>query len=151
MELHVSREVAAPCARVWEIVTDLDAAPSVLSGVEELERLDGGEGFGVGTRWRETRMVFGKRATEEMEVTAVEPSDHYTVVAHHGSTTYTSGVSVASIGDDRCRVGMSFHAATSGVVGRVLGATLGRLFVGATRKGLQRDLDDIAAHAEAAP
>jgi carbon monoxide dehydrogenase subunit G len=148
MELHVSREVAAPCERVWEIVTDLDAAPSVLSGVE---RLDGGEGFGVGTRWRETRTMFGKRATEVMEVTAVEPSDRYTLVARHGKTTYTSGVSVAPLGDDRCRVGMSFDAATSGVVGRVLGATLGRLFVGATRKGLQRDLDDIAAHAEAAP
>jgi uncharacterized protein YndB with AHSA1/START domain len=151
MEIRVSREVAAPCARVWAIVTDHDATPAVLSSLEELERLDGGEGFGVGTRWRETRTMFGKRATEEMEVTAIEPLDHYTVVAHHGSTTYTSSISVAPLGDDRCRVGMTFHAATSGVLGRVLGATLGRLFVGAARKGLQRDLDDVAAHAERQP
>lgn len=149
MDLIVAREVDAPAQRVWDVITDLDAAPDVLSGVERVERLDGGHGFDVGTRWRETRTMFGKQASEEMAVTAIEPPRRYTVVADSGGTAYTSTFAVAPLGDHRCRLTMGFSAQSTGVVGRVLAATVGRLFLGSTRKALERDLDDIAAAVEA--
>jgi carbon monoxide dehydrogenase subunit G len=148
--LEASREVAASRDRLWAVVTDLEAAPTRLSGVRRVERLDGGDGFGVGTRWRETRTMFGKQATEEMEVTAVDPPSSYTLVATHGSTTYTSAISIEERGPGRCELRMTFGAVTTGTVGRVLATTFGRAAAGATRKALRRDLDDIAAAAEAA-
>lgn len=60
MELHVVREIAAPQGRVWDTITDLATAPVTLSGVTRVERLDAGDAFGVGTRWRETRRMFGR-------------------------------------------------------------------------------------------
>lgn len=150
MEIVVSREVAASPAQVWEIVTDLDGSPAVLSAVERVERLDDQPGFAVGTRWRETRTMFGRQATEEMEVTEVDAPRRYTVVAANGSTTYTSRITVEPLGSDRCQLSMTFAGRSSGLAGRLLAATLGRLFAGATRRALRRDLDDIAAHAASA-
>ena len=48
-----------------------------------------------------------------------------------------------------CTVSMEFGANPKGTMTRLLGATMGKMFVGATRKALIADLDDIAAAAEA--
>jgi carbon monoxide dehydrogenase subunit G len=148
MEITVSRDIAAPPASVWDVITNVDRYTDVLSGVQRVERLDAGTGFGVGTRWRETRTMFGREATEEMGVTAVDPGTSYTVSGDSRGTTYTSTFRVEAAGDGRSRVTMTFGAVPSGAVARVLAATLGRLFVGASRKALQQDLDDIGVAAE---
>ncbi len=148
-EIAVSRDVAAPPDRVWAVATDLDRAAEVVSGIEQIERLGGGGGFGVGTRWRETRTMFGKTATEEMEVTAVDPGHSYTVEADGHGAHYVSQVSVEPHGSGS-RLAMTFGAQPQGIVAKVMSATIGRLFMGATRKALRKDLDDIAAAAERA-
>lgn len=149
MELQIGREIAASPDRVWALITDLDDAPRLLSGVSRVERL-GGPAFGVGTRWRETRVMFGREATEQMEVTAVDAGRRYEVTASTGSTRYLSVMSVEPLGEDRCRLSMSFAAASSSVPGKLAAATIGRLFRKATRKMLEQDLEDIATTAEAA-
>lgn len=89
--------------------------------------------------------MFGKQVTEQMEVTQVDPPHRYTVVAINGSTTYTSVVAVTPIDEHRCHLTMTMAARSSSLVTRLLAATLGRLFLRATRSALQRDVDDIAA------
>lgn len=153
MEVTVTRETTASPAAVWAVMTDIEGTTETLSGVTGIERLDGGEGFGPGLRWRETREVFGEEATEELEVTAVDPGRSYTVEADSGGTHYRSVLTVepAATGATGATITMTFGAEQSG--GRIatfLSATVGRLFQGPTRKALQQDLDDIAAAAEAA-
>jgi carbon monoxide dehydrogenase subunit G len=148
MELQVSREIAASSEQVWALITDLDGSPRLLSAVTGVERLDG-PAFGVGTGWRETRVMLGREATEEMEVTAVDEGRRYEVLADAGSTDYRSVMAVRPLGEDRCRLSMSFAAASSSVLGRLAAATVGRLFQKATRKMLEQDLADIATTAEA--
>lgn len=144
----VGREVDAAAPDVWRVVTDLGAADRVLTAVRSIERLDAGEGFGVGTRWRETRVMFGREATAEMEVVDVDPGRAYTVVSEDRGTRYRSTVTVDAIDDRRSRVEMTFGGEAAGTVGRILAATVGRLFAGSTRKALRQDLDEIAAAAE---
>ncbi|MDX1449131.1 MAG: SRPBCC family protein [Acidimicrobiia bacterium] len=145
---EVSREVGAPAETVWQVMTDLENSPHVISAIERVERLDGNEGFGVGTRWRETRTMFGKQATEEMEVTAVTPGRSYTVEAESRGARYVSTLGVEPLATDRSQVSMAFGAEPQGVLAKVFSATVGRLFDGATRKALESDLDDIASAAE---
>lgn len=149
MEIVVQRHVAASPQRVRDIVTAIEASPGVISAVEGVERLDQGAGFDVGMRWRETRTMFGRQATEEMAVTAVDAPRSYTTTSVNGATTCTSTISVQPGGRDGCVLRMSFAGRSSGVVNRLLAATVGRLFAGATRRALRQDLDDIADHAEA--
>ena len=139
---------AAPQA-VWALITDLDNWQSSISGIKKLERLDAGTAFAVGTRWRETRLMFKKEATEEMEVTALDPGKSYTVEAHHGDTHYTSVLTVSERGAGTALT-MTFDTATNGLLATVLSKTIGKAVEGYTRKALVRDLSDIAAAAEAA-
>ncbi len=147
-QLTVSGTIDAPPERIWGIVTDLDGWVATISGIERVERLDGGTDFAVGTRWKETRTLFGKQATEEIEVVDVEPGRSYTTAAESAGVRYRSTVRVEPSGSGG-RLTMGFAAEPQGLVGRLLGATLGRAFEGATRKALERDLADITAAAEA--
>ncbi len=144
--MHVERHIAAPPDQVWAIITDIAGSPSVVSGIESVELIAGDE-FGVGTAWRETRTMFGRQATEEMRVIAVDPGASYTVESHATGATYRSVMTVAADGEGS-RLTMSFSAEAGSTVSKVFSATIGKLFEGGTRKALEQDLADIAAAAE---
>lgn len=146
--IRIARPVAAPADRVWTILTDLERTAGAMSAVDRVERLDDGPDFGVGTRWRETRTVFGKEATEELTITALEPGRSYVVEAESRGAHYRSELGVEPTSDGASRLWMTFGAEPDGLIGRIMGATLGRLFEGATRRMLERDLDDLAGAAE---
>jgi len=149
MDLTVTHSTHAQPQDVWAVMTDIEGSAEVLSGVKAIERLDDGSGFGEGLRWRETRVMLGREAVEEMQVTAVDlETRSYVVEARSGGTHYRSTLSVTPA-DAGSVITMTFGADPDGPVQKVLAATLGRLFAGATRKALQQDLVDIAAAAEA--
>lgn len=148
MQIDVARRVAAPSDRVWTVVTDLANSPRVMTAIESVEILDGPQEFGVGTRWRETRTMFGKRATEEMAVSAVDPGRSYTVVAHGQGARYQSTVAIVPEGEAACTLTMTFGGEPTSTASRIMAATVGRLFIGATRRALEADLADIACAAE---
>jgi carbon monoxide dehydrogenase subunit G len=50
-QITVERRIAAPADRVWKALTDIEAAPQTISGIDRIEMLSEGP-FGVGTRWR---------------------------------------------------------------------------------------------------
>ena len=133
---------------MWQIATDIEHAENVLGAVQRIERLDSGSAFGVGTRWRETRKMFGREATEEMTVIAVDEGRSYTTGAHSRGSRYSSVVSVEPVGDQRSRISMVFGAEPQGWAARMSAMTLGRLFAGYIRRALRADLDDIARAAE---
>lgn len=149
MQITVSHDVHAPAERTWAVLTDLDRATEVLSGVRRIERLDGASGsIEVGTRWRETRVMFRREATEEMVVTAIEPGSACVVEADGAGAHYRSELRVEPLEDGRSRLSMTFGAEPTGLVARVMAATVGRLMAGSMRKMLRRDLQDIARAAE---
>lgn len=149
MELTVTRETTASPEVVWAVVTDIEGGAGVLSGVTGIERLDDGEGFAPGLRWRETREMFGKEVSEELEITAVDPGRSYTVEADSGGTHYRSVVLVTPSATGST-IAMTFAAEQQrGRIAGFLSRTVGRLSLRPVRKALQQDLDDIAAAAEA--
>jgi carbon monoxide dehydrogenase subunit G len=146
-ELSVSREVAVPPDQLWELITDLDRAPEVISAVTSIRRLDQGRSFEVGTKWEETRTILGRDTTEVLEVVEVDPGRSYTVEAESLGAGFRSVITIepSPLGSV---ITMSFSSEPSGAVSRVLAGTVGKLFEGGTRKALVRDLEDIAAVAE---
>ena len=147
-ELMVSQEVAAEPESVWAIITDVDAFERTISAVEKVERLDDGDGFGVGTRWRETRRMFGRTATEEMEVTSIDAGRSYVTEANSHGAHYRTVMTVEASGSGGTRLSTRFGAEPDGLVMKVVAATVGRLFERATRKALEKDLTEIAVAAQ---
>ncbi|MGB5755964.1 MAG: SRPBCC family protein [Acidimicrobiales bacterium] len=146
-ELTVSLEVAAEPESVWAIITDLDAFERAISAIEKVERLDDGDGFEVGTRWRETRKMFGRTATEEMEVTSIDDGRSYVTEADSHGAHYRTVMAVELSASGGTRLSTTFGAEPHGLVTKVVAATVGRLFERATQKALKKDLAEIATAA----
>ncbi|AWK09032.1 polyketide cyclase/dehydrase [Streptomyces spongiicola] len=143
----VERRIAAPVDRVWDALTDVEGSQRVLSGVERVEKLTEGA-FGVGTRWRETRRMFGKEATEEMRVTASDPPERFVVEADSHGTHYVSEFVLRADGPQTTTVRMAFSGSTPGGVAGVLAKVLGRIGERAVAKAVAKDLADVAAAVE---
>ncbi|MEV4681454.1 SRPBCC family protein [Streptomyces kurssanovii] len=143
----VERLILAPPGPVWEALTDIRGWEATLSGVERIEVLSEGD-FGVGTRWRETRRMLGKEATEEMYVTASEPPERYVVEADSQGTHYVSEFRLLTAGPETTTVRLTFRAEPSGGFTGLLAKVFGKLGARAVRKAIARDLDDVAAAVE---
>ncbi|WP_314178039.1 SRPBCC family protein [Streptomyces winkii] len=147
-QVTVERRIAAPVDRVWQALTDIEDSPRVIGEIERVEMLSEGP-FGIGTRWRETRRIFGKEATEEMWVTASEPPKRYTVESESRGVHYTSQFTLTPEADDATTVHLTLDSETekkslSGTMGKFLGGIGSK----AIAKSLSKDLADIAASVE---
>ncbi|MFD7627897.1 SRPBCC family protein [Streptomyces sp. NPDC059851] len=145
----VEREMAASVERVWQALTDLESMPDVVSGVDAVEVLTPGP-FRVGTRWRETRRMFGKKATEEMYVTACVAPERYVAEADGSGVHYVSEFRLTERSPGRTAVRMTFSAAptASGKRPGPFMRLLNRLGTRAVAKAVMKDLSDVAASVE---
>ena len=146
-DVEVRRHVSATVQRVWDVATDLAGSPQVIRGIDAVEVLTPGA-FGVGTRWRETRTMMGRSATEEMTVTAVEPQRSYRVEAASRGAHYVSMIALAPSDDGGTDVTMTFSGRPTNMGARVLAAVTAPLARRAVTRALEQDLHDIAAAAE---
>jgi uncharacterized protein YndB with AHSA1/START domain len=147
-QVVVERRIAAPAEEVWQTLTDLESAPEVLTGVERIEVITPGP-FTEGTRWRETRRMFGRQATEEMYVTAAEEPDRLVVESDAQGAHYVSEFTLTPEPEDEGTVvRMAFSATPPGGVSGVLMKLFGGLGAKTVTKAIEKDLADIAAHVE---
>ena len=63
--IHLTQQSTAAPEAAWRVLTNIAGAAETLSGVTAVEMLTPGP-YAVGTRWRETRRMFGKEETQEM-------------------------------------------------------------------------------------
>lgn len=149
--LTVTETIAAPPEQVFALATDLAGAADRIGGIESLEVLSDGP-FGVGTRWRETRQMFGKASSEEMIVTAFESDRAYTTEATSCGCRYVSGFACGPTADGATLASRTFEATPITMAARVM-TTLMAPLVGRMNRQLQAmlaaDLADLRRAAEA--
>ncbi|WEL92246.1 SRPBCC family protein, partial [Tsukamurella tyrosinosolvens] len=80
MRITSTVTVAAPRTAVFAAFADIENAPARMSGIESVDFVSDVR-TGLGTRGRETRRMYGRAATEEMEITAFDAPSGYTVEA----------------------------------------------------------------------
>lgn len=147
MQIEVKTRINAPRDVVWARASDIEHAPDFISGLDSAEVLERPDSGLVGLKWRETRTLMGKQSSETMWVTAAQAPDYYDVEAGSHGCRYFSRLSFDEIGDTT-ELTMTFSAEPESFMAKLLGNTIGRLFMGPTRKALQQDLDDIKIAAE---
>ena len=145
MKLELNQSVNAPAEVVFAVATDLDRWAENIGGITKIERLTEGP-VGVGTRFRETRVMFKKEATEEMEFTAFEPNRRYQLSAESCGCSYVTDFRFVP-SDAGTRVEMEMNTKPLTFFAKLM-SPLGKLMAGTMKKCVMDDLSDLAKVAE---
>ena len=142
MEIKAEVFINGPKEKVWKIITDFENAAKNIEGIEKVEVLEKPDQGIIGLKWQETRMMFGKAATEVMWITDAVENEYYTTHAESHGSIYTSKHSITDQADGTL-LKMEFSAKAQSFSTKLLSATIGVLFKGTTKKLLQQDLENI--------
>ncbi|MBI5879673.1 MAG: SRPBCC family protein [Chloroflexi bacterium] len=146
MQISERIEIDAPRERVFEVFCDIPHAAEMLDGIEQIEVL-GDERFDIGFRWRETRTMFGKQATEEMWVTMFERPASFEVEAASHGTHYLSVYRFEPLGDQRTAVTLNFTGRPVALASKLI-SPLAILFKRSSAKAFRADLEQLKAVCE---
>jgi len=150
MKIQVAIDIHAEPQKVWKTITDVNSWQSMIRGIEKIEVLKQPEKGLIGLKWKETRILFGKSATEIMWVTAVEPGKGYTVNAESHGARYITEISIEQK-TDCCRLTQEFQSIPQTLGAKILGFIFGTMMKKSIIKGLESDLADIKAAIENSP
>lgn len=145
MALNCSVRIRGSQQAVFDAISDLEHASERVRAIQKVEVLTDGP-MAKGTRWRETRTMFGKECTEEMEITAFDAPNGYEVGADNCGCHYETRFSLRPEGDETV-VEMSFRAIPTSLKGRLM-MPMGFLMQGMMKKMVLQDLNDLKAHVE---
>jgi carbon monoxide dehydrogenase subunit G len=137
--------IDAPPARVFEVFTDLRRAAERIRGIEELEVLTAGP-IGKGTRFRETRVMLGKKSSETMEIVDFQPGRSYAVTAQSCGARYLTTFNFEPDGGGT-RVRMTFGATPVSFAAKLMVPLLG-FMAKSLEKMLAADCADLKAVCE---
>ena len=150
LTLELAETIAVSPALVWAELTDIAGWSRWLPNLVRLDML-GGTSIDVGTRFRETRKMFGRDATEVFEVTCAQPPHELElhVDGREGSSrrgSYRFRYRIEPVAVGTC---LHLHARIEGM--GWFFKRIGRLFAGGFRRALATDLAAFKRHVEAQP
>jgi hypothetical protein len=139
--------VAAPEA-VWAVISDIQHAANVISGIKAIEIIEAASGPTInGMKWKETREFMGRDAVEVMWITdACSPSFYQTRAESHGAI-YISRMELAPTQTGTCLT-MKFNAQPQTFGAKLMWLLTGWMAKKSLSKVIVQDLVDIKAAAE---
>ena len=147
MAIEMSSFVAAPRDRVFAAYTDVDRWAETVEGITKVEKLTDGP-VGNGTRFRETRVMFKKEHTEEMEIADFDPPNGYSVLGESCGSAFTSKFTFTEQ-DGGTRIDMTMTWKSLTFFAKLM-SPLGALMSGPMKKAMAKDFADLKSHLEAA-
>src|SRR4051812_25074752 len=123
MNFTCSKTIAASVEQVFAAMADIPNAPSRVPAILKVEMLTPGP-VGVGTKFKETRKMFGKEATETMEFTAFEPNRRYVLSANSCGMLMNTELLFTPEGT-ATRVDMNMTAQATSMKTRIMGTLMG--------------------------
>jgi carbon monoxide dehydrogenase subunit G len=135
-----STHIQAPLARTFAVFTDFAHATETVRGIKKLVLLTPGP-VRKGTRFKETRVMFGSEATAEMEVVDFQHERSYSFACEERGAYYLTRVDFASDGGGT-RVDMSFQIEARGFVAKLMRPLFG-LMAKQCLKAFDQDLSDL--------
>jgi uncharacterized protein YndB with AHSA1/START domain len=150
MPSHLSVEtiIEAPPETVWLYTADLDTWAKTVSAIVKVEKLTDGP-VGVGTRFRETRVMFGREASEEMTIVEFAEPHRMAFDADSHGCAYHSVMRFEPHADGHTRAIVEFNASPHTLGARVMSLLMGFMMKGSICKALEGDLADIKQACEA--
>ena len=136
----VEKIINAPRETVFAKASDFESAANMVSDIVEVEILTEGP-IGKGTRFKETRIFWGKKATEIMEIVAFEPNSSYQLQANSHGARYLTTFNFVAEGE-ATKVSMFFEATPLSFFAKVM-SIFSKAMMNSVRKAVEKDLDDL--------
>ncbi|MEO1529713.1 MAG: SRPBCC family protein [Planctomycetota bacterium] len=143
--ITVTETIAARPDVVFAASSNIPAWAEVIPAINRIEMLTDGP-VGVGTRFIETRTLFGREASETMEVVEYEPPSHYVLKAESNGCRYLTEIRFEPHGDVT-KMSFNFTAEPLTIFAKVMGVIMKPLM----KKMIQlcaKDLRALKEHVE---
>jgi hypothetical protein len=138
-----SRTIKAPVELVFSRISDVHKFAEVSDDILEIEFLSETT-HGVGTRFRETRNMNGRRATTELEITEFVENERVRLVSDAGGAIWDTIMHVTQDGD-ATRLDMTMDALPHTFMARIV-----NVFIkGMVTRAVTTDMDKLKAWCEA--
>jgi hypothetical protein len=138
--ITVTKIFPAPLPETFALFADVDNAAGRIKAITKTERLTPGP-VGLGTRFKETRIVFKREATETFEFTAFEPNVRYELTAASCGAEYRTEFRFAPE-ESGTRVDMTLNVRAVSLFAKLF-SPLARLMMGTMRKCVEQDMADL--------
>lgn len=147
MQVTTSIHINKPKEDVWQAITDIEHSHKMISGIQAIDVLENPTSGLVGFKWRETRMLFGKEATEVMWITEAEENAFYRTRAESHGSIYLTEVSLQPT-INGTQLTMNFTGLPQSILAKAMAFIMSPFFKGSLEKDLQNDLADIKRFVE---
>lgn len=146
MNISSSVVIAATPERVWSAITDPSRWTTMIPAIKKVEPLTD-QPFGVGFRWRETRVMFGREATETMEIAQSTRLKSYVATAGSHGCNYVTTITLTPVSGGT-QLSFDFRGDATTFVAKVMSAIMAPFMGGLMRKCLNADLAGIKSAIE---
>ena len=132
---------------IWDTITNIENASDTISGIDKIEILERPDNGLMGLKWRETRTIFGKSATEDMWITDVAENKSFESRAESHGCLY---ITTKYISEQNGKMSLiSTHdSQPQSLMAKLLFIPMGIACKGMMKKALMKDLNDIKAAIE---
>jgi hypothetical protein len=144
--IRLNETIAAPVSSVFAAFSDFENAAERVKEIVRVELLTPGP-VGVGTKFKETRVMFGREATETMTVTAFEPDRLIELTAGSCGAEFRSRFTFAPNGSGTA-VAFEMQTRAVSLLAKLM-TPLAYLMVGTIRNCVRRDMEQIRQSLEA--
>lgn len=129
----------------FAVLKDFENTPEFIDGIINSTMLTEGP-IDVGSRFRETRIMMGREADEEMEITELQAPSIIKLYAFSRGTEYHTTYEITP-NENGAKVTMTFQPKPKTLMAKVMSALFSRM-VGQVADLLQKDLRDAKLEAE---
>ncbi|MGB5227397.1 MAG: SRPBCC family protein [Eudoraea sp.] len=147
MKLTIDIEIKAPKEKVWKVITDIENSVNTISGIDKIEILNKPKDTVVGLKWKETRTIFGKSATETMWITEATENNYYKTRAESNGAIYQTILKLSEK-ENTTFLTMEFSTEAITVRGKIMAFIFGRMLNKTMKKLIKKDLINIKTSVE---
>jgi uncharacterized membrane protein len=145
-EIRFKKIVHAPIQHVFAAFSDFENAAERVKEIESVEMLTDGP-VGVGTRFRETRLIFGREASEELEVTKFVAPESMAIEAVSCGSHYRTDFGFQTLEGGRTQVDVLLRVTPRTLIAKMM-KPLAFLMKRTMRKMLDADFEQIKQFSE---
>lgn len=139
----VTRRIKAPTDKVFATVSEIENFQKAVPHITRVEMLSDIKA-GVGTRFRETRLMKGREASTELEVTEYVKNDRIRLVTDSHGTVWDTVFQVEAESGGDTRLTMTMDARAHKMMSRILNPLIAPM----VKKAVEQDMDSVKLYCE---